>query len=422
MEVSTITIEDFNGNRYEQDVTFFTHKGRDIMIVPKWAKAGLQHSDVKIYPDKYRGKFGFSKEEAIATHGYAITAHKSQGSEWDKVYVDYDMSGERGNDPRWLYTAVTRAKNKAIIHAKQGVKSKSWEEIGSIIGIDQIPAVKPEVKKKVKAPEIKPEAIKSPVTKAINDVESNPVKLVDETIAEDSEDQVEVREGLADVTSAENYKNHNALDSKVQKALGIVMSKKALKEWYDTAENGDYENALDWVKSTIQEFTKTDEYPDGIQYSALPQETREALKQQYYSILNFNPTNQKNIKDNGTTNGYIQFTTEGKPILKIHKTHKPAVDGKKKKVNPKITRSLSVNPGADFVWVSLRDVYQLIEDPEDPTILKNTSQYEPLSARQLQDIDETLIAQGTYVLAFPRGESKVAFAPINSEHLQSCCD
>jgi exodeoxyribonuclease-5 len=39
-------------------------------------------------------------------YGYAITCHKAQGGEWDKVYVN--TFGVK--DPKWSYTAVTRAK------------------------------------------------------------------------------------------------------------------------------------------------------------------------------------------------------------------------------------------------------------------------------------------------------------------------
>jgi exodeoxyribonuclease-5 len=39
--------------------------------------------------------------------GYAITCHKSQGSEWDHVLV---LDESFGNDKaRWQYTAATRA-------------------------------------------------------------------------------------------------------------------------------------------------------------------------------------------------------------------------------------------------------------------------------------------------------------------------
>ena len=53
-------------------------------------------------------------------YGYAITCHKSQGSQWDKVLV-YDESqifgraGEEDIPDRWLYTAATRAAEALII-------------------------------------------------------------------------------------------------------------------------------------------------------------------------------------------------------------------------------------------------------------------------------------------------------------------
>lgn len=43
------------------------------------------------------------------TFAYAITCHKSQGSQWDKVCVFNEAFGNREDRARWLYTAVTRA-------------------------------------------------------------------------------------------------------------------------------------------------------------------------------------------------------------------------------------------------------------------------------------------------------------------------
>jgi exodeoxyribonuclease-5 len=50
-------------------------------------------------------------------YAYAITCHKAQGSEWDKVIVADDKMREEDKDFRakWLYTAVTRAKKKLIV-------------------------------------------------------------------------------------------------------------------------------------------------------------------------------------------------------------------------------------------------------------------------------------------------------------------
>lgn len=43
-------------------------------------------------------------------YGYAITCHKAQGGEWNKVYVDFtDRIGLSDDSLRWIYTATTRA-------------------------------------------------------------------------------------------------------------------------------------------------------------------------------------------------------------------------------------------------------------------------------------------------------------------------
>lgn len=48
--------------------------------------------------------------------GYAITVHKSQGSEWDNVLAVYDMAITVDNLKEWLYTALTRAKKQVILY------------------------------------------------------------------------------------------------------------------------------------------------------------------------------------------------------------------------------------------------------------------------------------------------------------------
>lgn len=45
--------------------------------------------------------------------GYALTVHKSQGSEWDTVFLDDEWSYD--NREKWLYTAITRAAEKITI-------------------------------------------------------------------------------------------------------------------------------------------------------------------------------------------------------------------------------------------------------------------------------------------------------------------
>jgi exodeoxyribonuclease-5 len=53
------------------------------------------------------------------TYGYAITTHKAQGSEWNKVLVfEERFPFDKEEHARWLYTACTRASEKLVIVRK----------------------------------------------------------------------------------------------------------------------------------------------------------------------------------------------------------------------------------------------------------------------------------------------------------------
>jgi exodeoxyribonuclease-5 len=50
--------------------------------------------------------------------GYAVTCHKAQGGQWERVFIDQGMfnRAEITTDYlRWLYTAVTRATDKLYL-------------------------------------------------------------------------------------------------------------------------------------------------------------------------------------------------------------------------------------------------------------------------------------------------------------------
>lgn len=53
--------------------------------------------------------FWLEKDAEKFDFGYALTCHKSQGSQWDKVLVIDEGSAFRTDAARWRYTAVTRA-------------------------------------------------------------------------------------------------------------------------------------------------------------------------------------------------------------------------------------------------------------------------------------------------------------------------
>jgi len=46
---------------------------------------------------------------------YAITCHKSQGSQWDKVFIKDESSVFRDSSAKWIYTAITRAAKSVVV-------------------------------------------------------------------------------------------------------------------------------------------------------------------------------------------------------------------------------------------------------------------------------------------------------------------
>ena len=50
-------------------------------------------------------------------YSYAITCHKSQGGQWKNVFIEqpYQPEGPNKDYYRWLYTAITRAKERLFL-------------------------------------------------------------------------------------------------------------------------------------------------------------------------------------------------------------------------------------------------------------------------------------------------------------------
>lgn len=48
--------------------------------------------------------------------GYAVTCHKAQGGEWDRVVVLMEHEGRSAFHHRWLYTAITRARRQLLLY------------------------------------------------------------------------------------------------------------------------------------------------------------------------------------------------------------------------------------------------------------------------------------------------------------------
>jgi exodeoxyribonuclease-5 len=73
---------------------------------------------VALDPNRHDRDWRDKKKLTEATFGWAITCHKSQGSQWENVVVWDDGLGRTDQDRRrWLYTAITRAERGLVILA-----------------------------------------------------------------------------------------------------------------------------------------------------------------------------------------------------------------------------------------------------------------------------------------------------------------
>ena len=99
---------------------FVSEMGNDYGLLnmdPKIIRGGESELE---WRDKYKlGKLKERIGDVIPkefAYGYAITCHKAQGSEWDKVLViEEDFPRVKLEHARWLYTAATRAVDKLVI-------------------------------------------------------------------------------------------------------------------------------------------------------------------------------------------------------------------------------------------------------------------------------------------------------------------
>lgn len=73
----------------------------------------MRQEGIAIGSEEYRSRMKTDPylHALICKYGYAITCHKAQGGEWEKVFVDMDkLSGKQNSDYfRWAYTAITRS-------------------------------------------------------------------------------------------------------------------------------------------------------------------------------------------------------------------------------------------------------------------------------------------------------------------------
>ena len=89
-------------------------------------QTGDKHSRLEVFfENKKQGiAVNLLNEEVIAT-AYAMTIHKSQGSEFEHVAITFDNSHARLLSKELIYTAVTRAKEKVTIYSTKNALEKA---------------------------------------------------------------------------------------------------------------------------------------------------------------------------------------------------------------------------------------------------------------------------------------------------------
>ncbi|STY93674.1 exodeoxyribonuclease V subunit alpha [Moraxella bovis] len=109
------------------------YHGRPVMILKNRYDLGLFNGDIGIclqsgkrghelsvyFGDSVKGLPINMLDGDIATTGYAMTVHKSQGSEFEKVAVVFNDDNERLLSKELIYTAITRAKTKVAIYSTE---------------------------------------------------------------------------------------------------------------------------------------------------------------------------------------------------------------------------------------------------------------------------------------------------------------
>ena len=113
-DYSLLMIEDIvYGN--QTNITQKQQKELFIDFYLRMKNSGIKQND-DVFQDEMRKDVYLNALRAV--FGYVLTCHKSQGGEWDDVYLDIQKSilfYERPAVYQWLYTAMTRARKRLHI-------------------------------------------------------------------------------------------------------------------------------------------------------------------------------------------------------------------------------------------------------------------------------------------------------------------
>lgn len=109
-----------NGGLWTVEKVVSKRKGRVKMVCSSEDHVESKPTEVVVLDQFFTGdEKDISWEEKKGTDeftfGYALTCHKSQGSQWDNVYLFDESAAFREDRARWLYTGITRAAERITV-------------------------------------------------------------------------------------------------------------------------------------------------------------------------------------------------------------------------------------------------------------------------------------------------------------------
>lgn len=109
-----------NGGLWTVEKVVSKRKGRVKMVCSSEDHVEGQPTEVVVLDQFFTGdEKDIAWEEKKGTDeftfGYALTCHKSQGSQWDNVYLFDESAAFREDRARWLYTGLTRAAERITV-------------------------------------------------------------------------------------------------------------------------------------------------------------------------------------------------------------------------------------------------------------------------------------------------------------------
>jgi len=109
----------FNGTTWEA-VKVKRHKGKYNLRIDSLDESGIKGKKARVLTGFFDGSsaeydWKAKKNTQEFTYGYAITCHKSQGSQWNNVTVFDESAYFRESERSWLYTAVTRSAERLTL-------------------------------------------------------------------------------------------------------------------------------------------------------------------------------------------------------------------------------------------------------------------------------------------------------------------